>query len=163
MSNLELREFHSFLEGVIEDSSREKRFSIDKVVATVLSRHAVRLDKIKDEVMVLGLRALIRNNCRAKVSAAHVGPDLFGNYGVGKRVSVRYLDENGKTRWDKKLRSELSFDDLDGIIARLDGGPPKQSRDRKDYDDIARRAAPYRGVASTIGEALKMAERDELP
>lgn len=32
MSNLELREFHSFLEGLIERASREQRFSIERIV-----------------------------------------------------------------------------------------------------------------------------------
>lgn len=39
MSSLELREFHTFLEGLIEESSREQRFSIDKIVGTILHRH----------------------------------------------------------------------------------------------------------------------------
>lgn len=60
-----------------------------------------------------------------------------------------------------KRRSVLSFDDLDEIIARWDR-PPKQSRDRKDFDDISRRTARYRDVARTIGEAPEMAERDGL-
>lgn len=161
MSNLELREFHSFLEGVIEESSREQRFSIEQIVGNILSKHPQRLEKIKDEVTALGLRALIRNNCRAKASSTNNGPDMFGHYHVGKRVSVPYK-EKGKLRWDKKRRTELSFDDLDEIIARWDDSPPKQSRDRKDFDEIARRAAPYRAVARTIGEALEMAERDGI-
>jgi hypothetical protein len=160
MSNLELREFHSFLEGVIEESSQEQRFSIEQVVGTILSKHPQRLDKIKDEVMALGLRALIRNNCRAKVSSTNNGPDMFGHYHVGKRISVPYKDDKGKLRWDRKRRTELSFEDFDEIIARWDDRPSRQSRDRKDFDEISRRTAPYREVARTIGEALEMAERD---
>lgn len=38
MSNMELREFHTFLEGLIERTSEEQRFSVDKVVGTILSR-----------------------------------------------------------------------------------------------------------------------------
>ncbi|TIN84230.1 MAG: hypothetical protein E5X94_03200 [Mesorhizobium sp.] len=75
MSNLELREFHSFLERLIENSSREQRFSVDKIVNTVLSEHPQRLEKIQNQVISLGLRALIRNNCRAKTSATDNGPD----------------------------------------------------------------------------------------
>lgn len=108
----------------------------------------------------MGLRALIRNNCRAKVSSTNNGPDMFGHYHVGKRILVPYKDEKGKLRWDKKRRTELSFHDLDEIITRWDDRPPQQSRDRKDFDEISRRTAPYRDVARTVGEALQMAERD---
>ncbi|WP_438748321.1 hypothetical protein [Pararhizobium sp. O133] len=160
MSSLDLREFHSFLEGLIEESSREQRFSIEKIIGTIVSRHPQRLEKVQEQVMALGLRALIRNNCRAKVSSVENGPDMFGHYHVGKRISVPYKDEQGRLRWDRKRRTELSFDDLDGIIARWDDRPPKQSRDRMDFDDIFRRTAPYREIARTIGEALEMAERD---
>ncbi|RWO61616.1 hypothetical protein [Mesorhizobium sp.] len=76
MSNLELREFHSFLERLIENSSREQRFSVDKIVNTVLSEHPQRLEKIQNQVIGLGLRALIRNNCRAKTSATDNGSDM---------------------------------------------------------------------------------------
>ncbi|NWJ27608.1 hypothetical protein [Rhizobium sp. RM] len=79
---------------------------------------------------------------------------------VGKRIFVPYKDEHGKLRWDKKRRTELSFDDLDEVIARWEDRPLKQSRDRKDFDEIARRTAPYGDVARTVGEALEMAERD---
>lgn len=130
------------------------------MVGTILSRHPHRLEKIQDQVMALGLRALIRNNCRAKVSSTNNGPDMFGHYHVGKRISLPYKDERGKLRWDKKRRTELSFEDLDEIIARRDDRPPKQSRDRNDFDDISRRTAPYRDVARTVGEALEIAERD---
>ncbi|TCU33505.1 hypothetical protein [Rhizobium azibense] len=160
MSSLELREFHTFLEGLIEESTREQRFSIDKIVGTILHRHPQRLERIQDQVVALGLRALIRNNCRAKVSSTNNGPDMFGHYHVGKRIPVPYKDEKGKLRWDKKRRTELSFHDLDEIITRWDDHPPQQSRDRKDFDEISRRTAPYRDVARTVGEALQMAERD---
>jgi len=85
---------------------------------------------------------------------------MFGHYHVGKRILVPYKDEKGKLRWDKKRRTELSFHDLDEIITRWDDRPPQQSRDRKDFDEISRRTAPYRDVARTVGEALQMAERD---
>lgn len=160
MSSLELREFHNFLEGLIEESSTEQRFSIDKVVGAILHSHPKRLEKIQDHVIGLGLRTLIRNNCRAKVSSTNNGPDMFGHYHLGKRIPVPYKDEHGKLRWDRKRRTELSFDDLDEVIARWEDRPPKQSRDRKDFDEIARRTAPYRDVARTVGEALEMAERD---
>ncbi|KVK53959.1 hypothetical protein BCY90_18860 [Agrobacterium deltaense] len=160
MSNLELREFHSFLEGLIEESSQEQRFSIDRIVGTILSSHPQRLEKIQTQVIALGLRALVRNNCRAKVSSMNNGPDMFGHYHVGKRVAVPYKDDKGKLRWDRKRRTELSFDDLDEIIARWDDHPPQRSRDRQEFEDISRRAAPYRGQALTIGQALEMAKRD---
>lgn len=130
MSNMELREFHTFLEGLIERTSEEQRFSVDKVVGTILSRHPDRIEKIRDQVIALGLRVLIRNNCRAKVSSTSNTPDMFGHY---------HLDE---------------------IIARWDDRPTKQSRDRRDFDEISRRIGPYRDVARTVGEALEMADRD---
>lgn len=160
MSNMELREFHTFLEGLIERASEEQRFSVDKVVGMILSRHPDRIEKIQDQVIALGLRALIRNNCRAKVSSTNNGPDMFGHYHVSKRISVPYKDEKGKLRWDRKRRTELSFGDLDEIIARWDDRPTKQSRDRQDFDEISRRIGPYRDVARTVGEALEMADRD---
>ncbi|RWB26981.1 MULTISPECIES: hypothetical protein [Mesorhizobium] len=162
MSNLELREFHSFLERLIENSSREQRFSVDKIVNTVLSEHPQRLEKIQNQVISLGLRALIRNNCRAKTSATDNGPDMFGDYHIGKRVSVPYKDDKGKLRWDKKRRGELTFDDFDEIIARWDDRPARQSQDRRDFEDIAKRIRPYRDRARTVGEALEMAARDSL-
>lgn len=160
MSNMELREFHTFLEGLIERTSEEQRFSIEKVVGTLLSLHPDRIDKIQSHVIALGLRTLIRNNCRAKVSSTNNGPDMFGHYNISKRISVPYKDDRGKLRWDKKRRTELSFDDLDEIIARWDDRPTKQSRDRQHFDEISRKIAPYRDVARTIGEALDMADRD---
>ncbi|RWP38201.1 hypothetical protein [Mesorhizobium sp.] len=162
MSNLELREFHSFLERLIENSSREQRFSVDKVVNTVLSEHPQRLEKIQNQVIGLGLRALIRNNCRAKTSATDNGPDMFGDYRIGKRVSVPYKDGKGKLRWDKKRRGELTFDDFDEIIARWDDRPARQSQDRREFEDIAKRIRPYRDQARTVGEALGLAARDSL-
>lgn len=63
-------------------------------------------------------------------------------------------------RWDKKRRSELSFADLDEIRARWSDRPSKQSQERRDYEDIARRTEPYRDRALNIGEALEMAQRD---
>lgn len=162
MSNLDLREFHSFLERLIENSPRGQRFSIDKIVNTILAEHPQRLEKIQDQAIVLGLRALIRNNCRAKNSATDNGPDMFGDYRIGKRVSVPYKDGEGKLRWDKKRRNELSFEDFDEIVARWDERPARQSQDRRDFEDIAKRIRPYRDQARTVGEALEMAARDGL-
>lgn len=160
MSNLELKEFHSFLEELIEESSRDERFSIDKIINTILARHPERLAKIQVHLSVLGLRALIRNNCRAKNSTAGNGPDMFGHYRLGKRISVPYQDEQGKLRWDKKRRTELSFAELDEIRARWNDRPTRQSQERRDFDDIATRIEPYRNSARSVGEALMMAQRD---
>lgn len=160
MSSLDLKEFHSFLEELIEESSRGGRFSVDKTISTILTLHPKRLAKIQDHVNDLGLRALIRNNCRAKNSAASPGPDMFGHYRLGKRISVPYRDEHGKLRWDKKRRSELSFADLDEILARWNDRPTRQSQERRDFDDIAERTKPYRNKAHSVGEALEMAQRD---
>lgn len=85
---------------------------------------------------------------------------MFGHYRLGKRIPVPYHDEQGKLRWNKKRRSELSFADLDGILARGQERPTRQSQERQDFDEIARRTAPYRNMASSIGEALEMAQRD---
>lgn len=52
------------------------------------------------------------------MSSTDNGPDMFRHHHVGKRVSVPYKDEKGKLRWGRKRRTELSFDDLDEIIAR---------------------------------------------
>lgn len=160
MSDLDLKEFHSFLEELIEESSHDGRFSVDKTISTILTRHPKRLAKIQDHVNDLGLRALIRNNCRAKNSIASTGPDMFGHYRLGKRISVPYRDEQGKLRWDKKRRSELSFADLDEILARWNERPIRQSQERRDFDDIVRRTKPYRNKARSVGEALEMAQRD---
>lgn len=160
MSNLELKEFHSFLEALIEESSPDGRFSVTKAVGAILTQHANRLAKVQDHINDLGLRALIRNNCRAKNSTASAGPDMFGHYRLGKRIPVPYHDEQGKLRWNKKRRSELSFGDLDGIRARYQDRPTRLSQERRDLDEIARRTAPYRNIASSVGEALEMAQRD---
>jgi hypothetical protein len=160
MSNLDLKEFHSFLEGLIEESSEDRRFSVDKTVSAILTRYPQRLAKIQDHVNDLGLRALIRNNCRAKNSTASNGPDMFGHYRLGKRIPVPYRDEQGKLRWDRKRRSELSFTDLDEILARWNDRPTRQSQERRDFDDIARRTKPYRDKARSVSEALEMARRD---
>jgi hypothetical protein len=160
MSNLDLKEFHSFLEELIEETSREGRFSIEKTIGTILTKHPKRLARIQDHLNNLGLRALIRNNCRAKNSAAGTDPDMFGHYHLGKRISVPYHDEKGKLRWDKKRRSELSFDDLDELLARWSDRPTRESQERRDLDDIAKRTKPYRNEARSIGEALEMAQRD---
>ncbi|MBY3173134.1 MULTISPECIES: hypothetical protein [Rhizobium] len=160
MSNLELREFHSFLEELIEKSPRGARFNADRIIGTILSQHPQRIERIRDQVIALGLRALIRNNCRAKTSTTSNGPDLFGHYKVPRRVSVPYRDDKGRLQWDRKPRGELSFEDIDEIIARWEDRPKKPSKDRRDLDEIARRIEPYRHRAQTVGEALEMAERD---
>ncbi|MER8529303.1 MULTISPECIES: hypothetical protein [unclassified Mesorhizobium] len=160
MSNLELKEFHSFLEELIEESSREGRFSVDKTISTIVTRYPERIANVQDHINDLGLRALVRNNCRAKNSATSTGPDMFGHYRLGKRISVPYRDEKGKLRWDRKRRNELSFADLDEIVARWSDRPTRQSQERRDFDDIARRTKPYRNEAHSVGEALEMAQRD---
>jgi hypothetical protein len=160
MSNLDLLEFHSFLEQLIDDSCRDGRFSVDKIIGTILTRHSKRVAKIQDQVNDLGLRALIRNNCRAKKSASSAGPDIFGYYRLGKLVSVPYKDERGKLRWDKKRRSQLSLEEFDGIRAHWADRPPGQSKERRDFDEIARRIKPYRKKANSVAEALEMAQRD---
>lgn len=160
MSSLELKEFHSFLEELIEESFRDERFSIDSIINTILTRHPKRLANIQAHLNVLGLRTLIRNNCRAKNSTVNNDPDMFGHYRLGKRIAVPYQDEQGKLRWDKKRRTELSFADLDEIRARWNDRPTQQSQERLDFDDIATRIEPYRNIARSVGEALVMAQRD---
>lgn len=73
-----------------------------------------------------------------------------------------YKDGKGKLRWDKKRRGELTFDDFDEIIARWDDRPARQSQDRREFEDIAKRIRPYRDQARTVGEALGLAARDSL-
>lgn len=160
MSDLDLKEFHSFLEELIEESSRDGRFSVNRTINAILTRHSKRLAKIQDHVNDLGLRALIRNNCRAKNSMASTGPDMFGHYHLGKRIAVPYRDDLGKLRWDRKRRSELSFADLDEILARWNDRLTRKSQERRDFDDIARRTKPYRKKARNVGEALAMAQED---
>jgi hypothetical protein len=160
MSNLDLKEFHSFLEQLIEQSSRDERFSVEKTIGTILTKHPKQLEKIQHHINNLGLRALIRNNCRAKNSSVSAGPDMFGHYHLGKRISVPYHDGQGKLRWDKKRRGELSFEDLDEILARWSDRPTKQSQERLDYEDIAEKTKQYRNTARTVSEALEMAQRD---
>lgn len=160
MSKLDLQEFHSFLEELIEASTRDGRFSVDRTVNSVVTLHPERLSKIQDYLNVLGLRTLIRNNCRSKKGNASVGLDMFGHYSLGKRIPVPYRDDRGKLRWDKKRPNELSFDELDEILARWTDRPTQRSRERRDYDDIARRTLPYRNKARNIGEALEMALKD---
>ncbi|NHT77738.1 hypothetical protein G8E10_18705 [Rhizobiaceae bacterium CRRU44] len=160
MSDLELRQFHSFLEDLIDESFRTGRFSADKIVLRVVTEYPERLDNIRMHLNDLGLRALIRNNCRAKNRTSSVEPDMFGHYGLGKRVAVPYVDDHGKNRWDRKPRGELSFDDLDRIRERRDERPARASRDQKELEDIAKRAEPYRSLTESISQALAMAERD---
>jgi hypothetical protein len=159
MSDLDLRQFHTFLEDLIEQSSRGGVFSINKTIETLVTKHPRQLDKIQDHITELGLRALIRNNCRAKKSVSN-SPDMFGRYRLGKLIAVPTHDANGKFQWDKKRRSEMSFDDLDGIRSRFTDRPTKLSRERQDYDEIEKRTRPYRAVAGNVSEALEMAERD---
>ena len=85
---------------------------------------------------------------------------MFGRYRLGKLIAVPEHDANGKFRWDKKRRSEMSFDDLDGIRSRFTDRPTRLSRERQDYDEIEKRTRPYRAVAGNVSEALEMAERD---
>ncbi|WAX94253.1 hypothetical protein N7E70_021645 [Aminobacter sp. NyZ550] len=160
MSDLELRQFHSFLEGLIDEAFQGGRFSVDKIVNKVVAEHPERLQSIRTHLDVLGLRALIRNNCRAKNKTGDPEPDMFGHYGLGKRVAVPYIDELGKNRWDRKPRGELSFDDLDRIRAKRGGRPAKVSKDQKELDEIAVRTEPYRGMTNRVADALAMAQRD---
>ena len=162
MSNLEVRQFHSFLEELIDESFQTGRFSIDRIVSAVITKHPDKLTGIQAHLNDLGLRVLIRNNCRAKnkASSSDSGPDMFGHYGLGKRVAVPYIDDKGKRRWDRKPRSELTFADLDRIRARRDDRPSKHSKEQRDYDDIASRTERYREMTSSVAEALAMADRD---
>ncbi|HEV7334450.1 MAG TPA: hypothetical protein VGO06_00665 [Bosea sp. (in: a-proteobacteria)] len=85
---------------------------------------------------------------------------MFGHYRFGKRIAVPYRDEKEKLRWDKKRRAELSFADLDENRARWNDRPTRESQERRDFDDIAKRIEPYRNSAQSVGEAVLMAERD---
>lgn len=160
MSDLDLKEFHSFLEDLIETSSQGGRFSVDATIQTLIAKHPTRLEKVQAHINDLGLRALIRNNCRAKNSAGSSGPDMFGHYRVGKRVAVPFYDDLGKLRWDRKPRRALTFGDIDGMIARWNERPTRPSRERRDLDEIVRRTRPYRNQASNVAKALEMADRD---
>ena len=160
MSDLDLKEFHTFLEELIEQSSGSGGFSVDATIATLATKHPRQLAKVQDHITELGLRALIRNNCRAKKRATSAGPDMFGHYRISKLVSVPHHDENGKFRWEKKRRTDMSFDDLDGILGRFTERPTRQSKERQDYDEINHRTRPYRNKARNVSEALEMADRD---
>lgn len=46
MSNLELKEFHSFLEELIEETSRDGHFSVNKTIGSIVTQHPSRLAKI---------------------------------------------------------------------------------------------------------------------
>lgn len=161
MSDLALKEFHSFLEDLIDKSSGGDGFSVDRTIQTLLASHPEALAKVQDHINELGLRALIRNNCRAKNRSASPGPDMFGRFRVGKMVPVPYHDDKGKLRWNKKPRNDLLIADLDEILARTADRPARPSRERRDMEEIARRIAPYRNRARSVSEALQMAEEDE--
>lgn len=160
MSELELRQFHSFLEGLIDESFKDGRFSVDRIVSRVIAEHPERLQGIRAHLEDLGLRALIRNNCRAKNRSSDLQPDMFSQYGLAKRIAVPYVDDLGKNRWDKKSRGELSFDDLDRIRARRGDRPAKISKEQEELEEIAVRTAPYRSLTNRVADALAMAKRD---
>jgi len=159
MSGADLIEFHAFLEDLIRKSSNDQSFEPTKLINVIIEQHPERIEKIQGLLNVLGLRALIRNNGRAKRSTT-TGPDLFGHYNLGKRLSVPIRDGRGKLRWLSKSRNELTFSDLDSIIARGEEKPAKESKDRKHLVEIEKRTRPYRGLVQSIEEALAMAERD---
>lgn len=98
----------SFLEELIEKSPRGTLFKADRIIGTILSQHPQRIERIRDQVIALGLRALIRNNCRAKTSTTSNGPDMFGHYKVPTRLSVPYHDEEVRLPWDRMPRGEFS-------------------------------------------------------
>lgn len=162
MSSQDITDFHTFLEDVIESTSKEK-FSTEKIVSAILAKHPDRLAKIQAHVTVLGLRTLIRNNCRAKRSVTQEGPDLFGHFRVGKRIAVPFYDDKNKLRYTRKRRDELSFNDLDKILTRLRNRPQEPSRELQNYDAIAKRIERYRDKNVSVFEALEMARQDGLP
>lgn len=162
MSSQDIAEFHSFLEGVIETTSKEN-FSAERIVHAILNEHPDRLAKIQAHVTALGLRTLIRNNCRAKRSILQEGPDLFGHFKVGKRIAVPFYDNKNKLRFTRKRRDELSFHDLDRILMRLRNRPQKPSRELENYDAIAKRVERYRDQGVSVFEALELARRDGVP
>lgn len=162
MSKLELHEFHSFLENLIEEGNQERIVATDKIIQKILTHHAHRIEKIQRHLNEQGLRVLIRNNNRAKKKRLSDGHDLFGYYSLGKIVSVPYLDEKGKRRWHRIARSNLSHDDIDRVLAYGQQKPVKPSKERLDLEEIAKIMAKYRGFAKNAGEALRMAEKDGL-
>lgn len=161
MSDLALKEFHTFLEDLIEKSSVSGGFSVDRTIQSLIVTHPQVVAKVQDHINELGLRALIRNNCRAKNRATATGPDMFGHFRVGKMVSVPYHDNEGKLRWVKKPRNQLLIVELDEILARSAERPAEPSKERRDLAEIARRIAPYRTRAKSVAEALQLAAKDE--
>lgn len=160
MSNsLDLAEFHTFLEQVIEDTSDKSGFSTDRIIHAVTSKYPQQLAKIQEHVIALGLRTLIRNNCRAKRSSSSNGPDMFGHYHVGKRVSVPYKDAKDRLRFKKIRRDHMSFEDLDEVISRLQSRPAKPSRELQDLLEIANLTSQFRGQATNVAEGLELAAR----
>lgn len=162
MSEMELRRFHSFLEEVIDRSFIDGNLSVERVVNEILTKHPERLEAIRPHLDALGLRWLVRNNGRAKKRTGDLEPDMFGDYGLGKLVSISYVDGQGKRRWYRKRRGDLSFDDLDRIRALQDERPSRVSKQRSEMDAIAARTERYRAMTDNVADALAMAQRDGL-
>jgi hypothetical protein len=149
------------LEELIDQSSGEDPGWMDKVITSILTNHSGRLAKIQSHVNDLGLRVLIRNNCRAKNRAQKIdGSDLFGEYRVAKRVAVPYHDENGKLRFKHKPRGDLTHEELADSISRLSERPNKPSKALQDLMKLAERTQPYKGRTTNLTEALNMAQAD---
>lgn len=163
MASLDLIEFHAFLEQLIDQAPGDGRRWTDRIVSSILTDYPDRLQKVQTEINALGIRALIRNNCRAKTRST---PDnqlsFFEGYRVSKRLSVPYHDADGKLRWRSKRREEISFEELDSTIARWTERPTKPSKALQGLIEVAKRTERYRGRAKTLAEAFEMALADDL-
>lgn len=161
MSNLDLQEFHSFLEQLIDQAPGDGRRWTDRIVNSILTEHAERLDKIQSHVLQLGIRTLIRNNCRARNRSS---PDnqlkLFEEYSTPKRISVPYHDEDGKFGWKSRRREDITLEELDSTIRRWSERPSKPSKALQGLMKLAERAKPFREKTTTLMEALEMAQKD---
>lgn len=161
MSNLDVSEFHAFLDGQIKESLQEGNYNPGRLIQQIRTKHPEKIKKIQAKIDELGLRALIKSNGRLKRTEKDDQPTLFRDSGLGNFAAVPYTDENGKFRWKWMLRSDLSLEDVESIVLRRKELNSREREDGSELEKLLANASRFKNVTSNFRDALKMAAEEK--
>lgn len=161
MSELALSRFYEELDSLLEAQFPSgTRYSSDRIIGLLQSRHKDRIEELAPVLETLGLRVLLRRH-RAKRGSSDDSAQaaLWTGIRVRRRVSVPYLDDKGRHQWDSKSRSALRIDEAEEVLSKWNKQPQK-TRDKRDWERMLKLVRPYTSLTNSVEEALAMARRD---
>jgi hypothetical protein len=161
MSELALSKFYDELDSLVEKHFPSgTRYSSDRLIALLQSKHRDQITELEPILETLGLRVLLRRH-RSKRGSPNDGAQaaLWSGIHVKKRISVPYIDDKGRHQWDSKNRSTLLIDEAEEVLSKW-AKQPEKTRDRRDWERLLKLIRPYRSMTNSVEEALAMARRD---